>query len=143
MPARKITVEVLDEVGNRYSITFEGEVTRDKALNILDIVELLGGVTNNRKLESHMRMQSKYSKTKHVVEKCFPFNWFSSKDLLDEYENRFNEKISLSTISTYLARMVSRGFAVSNGSAHNRKYRMATELMKSMSVKTKNVRSSG
>ena len=56
---------------------------------------------------------------------------------LREYENRFNEKISLSTVSTYLARMVNRGFALSSGSVHNRKYRMVTGLMKNLAPRGK------
>ena len=114
MPARKIKVEVFDEEGNRYSITFEGKVTREKALNILDIVELLGGVANEKKLEPHQGKESKYDRTKYVVERSFPFCWFSSKDLLREYENRFNEKISLSTVSTYLA--CTSGVGLASGS---------------------------
>ena len=44
MPARKMRVELFDNDGNRYTIAFEGQVTRDKALRLLDLVELLGGV---------------------------------------------------------------------------------------------------
>ena len=43
MPARKMRVELFDSDGNRYTIAFEGQVTRDKALRLLDLVELLGG----------------------------------------------------------------------------------------------------
>ncbi len=139
MPARKMKVEVFDDEGNRYTITFEGKVTREKALTILDIIELLGGVTDERKLEQHLMRESKYDRTKHVVERSFPFTWFSSRDLLREYENRFNEKISLSTASTYLARMVTRGFALSSGSVHNRKYRMVTGLMKNIGASEKRI----
>lgn len=44
MPAKKMRVEVFDGGGNRYTITFDGQVTREKALRLLDIVELLGGM---------------------------------------------------------------------------------------------------
>ena len=44
MPARKMRVELFDSEGNRYTIAFEGQVTRDKALRLLDLVELLGGM---------------------------------------------------------------------------------------------------
>jgi hypothetical protein len=42
VPARKMRVELFDSDGNRYTIAFEGQVTRDKALRLLDLVELLG-----------------------------------------------------------------------------------------------------
>ena len=43
MPARKMRVELFDSEGNKYSVSFEGEITRDKAMRLLDLVELLGG----------------------------------------------------------------------------------------------------
>ena len=44
MPARKMRVELFDSEGNRYTVAFEGQITRDKALRLLDLVELLGGM---------------------------------------------------------------------------------------------------
>ncbi|MFQ6067927.1 MAG: hypothetical protein ACE5KD_00120 [Candidatus Bathyarchaeia archaeon] len=128
MPARKMRVEVFDENGNRYTITFEGKVTRKKALCLLDIVELLGGVNDTQELKYEMSNISKFDKTKLVVKKHFPFMWFSSKEVLYMYEQELNEPISLSTISTYLARMVDRGFLIRKGPVYDRKYRMMTEL---------------
>ena len=121
-------VEVFDEDGNRYTIAFEGKVTRKKALCLLDIVELLGGVHDKNKLQSNITKTSKFDRTKAIVEKHFSFTWFSSKDVLLMYEKEFNEPISLSTVSTYLARMADRSFLTREGPAHNRKYRMMTEL---------------
>ena len=47
MPARKMRVELFDNEGNRYTIAFEGQVTRDKSgtavrLNPNDAVGDLG-----------------------------------------------------------------------------------------------------
>jgi len=128
MPARKIRVEVFDEDGNRYTIAFEGKVTRKKALCLLDIVELLGGVHDKQDLKHQMDNFSKFDKTKNLVKNRFSFVWFSSKEVLEEYEREFNEHISLSTISTYLARMADRGFLMRKGAANNRRYRMVTKL---------------
>jgi hypothetical protein len=128
MPARKMRVEVFDEDGNRYTITFEGEVTREKALQILNIVELLGGVHDTKGLKSNVIKVSKFEKTKAIIEKYFNFTWFSSKDVFKAYEQEFNELISLSTVSTYLARLVNRGFLTKQGPSHSRKYRKITKL---------------
>ncbi len=126
MPAKKLRVEVFDEDGDRYTITFDGRVTRKKVLFIFDIVELLGGVHSEQKCaESNA---SKFDKTKSVVKKHFPFEWFSSKEVLTVYEQEFKEPISLSTVSTYLARMVDRGFLTRRGAAQNREYRLVTKL---------------
>ena len=128
MPAKRMRVEVSDESGNRYTITFEGKVTRKKALCLLDIVELLGGVYEKQESMYNMTNISKFDKTKSVVKKSFPFVWFFSKEVLAVYEKEFNEPISLSTVSTYLARMADRGFLIRKGPANDRKYRMITEL---------------
>jgi hypothetical protein len=128
MPTKKMRVEVFDEEGNRYTIAFEGKVTRKKALCLLDIVELLGGVHDKQELNHNVLNASKFDKTKFIIEKYFSFTWFSSKKVLSMYEQEFNKSISLSTISTYLARMTDRGVLMKRGSANDRKYRMITEL---------------
>ena len=38
MPARKMRVELFDNEGNRYTIAFEGQITREKAIRLLDLV---------------------------------------------------------------------------------------------------------
>jgi len=128
MPAKKMRVEVYDEDGNRYNITFEGKVTRKKALCLLDIVELLSGVHDEQELRRSIVNASKFDKTKTAIEKYFPLAWFSSKEILAVYEQGYNEPISLSTISTYLARMVDRGFLIKRGSSYNRRYQMMARL---------------
>jgi hypothetical protein len=127
MPAKKMRVEVFDEQGNRYTVAFEGKITREKALGLLDIMELLGGVHNKQEVQTTVDI-SKFDKTKSLLEKYFPFIWFSSKNVLDAYEKEFNEPMSLSTVSTYLARMADRGYLLRRGSASGRTYMVATKL---------------
>jgi hypothetical protein len=128
MPARKMRVELFDSEGNRYTIAFEGQITRDKALHLLDLVELLGGmpaeganssVTSTVKSHSY----SRFEKVTLLIQKNFPLIWFSSKDVQSVYEQEFKEPISLSTVSTYLARMTSRGMLLRSGGANNLKYK--------------------
>jgi hypothetical protein len=111
MPARKIRVELFDSDGNRYTIAFEGQVTRDKALRLLDLVELLGGVpseapTTNNTLRNNSI--SRFEKVQVVIQKSFPIIWFSSKDIQTVYEQELKEPIGLSTVSTYLSRMANK-----------------------------------
>lgn len=127
MPVKKMRIEIFDEEGNRYTISFEGKVTKQKALRLLDIMELLGGVPENMEAEQQI-FSSKFSKIKFAVEKNFPYSWFSSKELLLVYEQEFNKPISLSTVSTYLARLTDRGFLMKTGAVHDRKYRMIAGL---------------
>ena len=127
MPVKKMRIEIFDAEGNRYTISFEGKVTKQKALRLLDIMELLGGVHENMEAEQQI-FSSKFSKIKFVIEKNFPYSWFSSKELLLVYEQEFNKPISLSTVSTYLARLTDRGFLMKTGAVHDRKYRMIAGL---------------
>jgi len=133
MPARKIRVELFDSDGNRYTISFEGQVTRDKALRLLDLVELLGGapgegpaVGGGASLQN--RMLSRFEKVQLVIQKSFPLIWFSSKDIQSVYEQELKEPVSLSTVSTYLSRMTSKGILLRTGGTNNLKYKTASNI---------------
>jgi predicted transcriptional regulator len=43
-----------------------------------------------------------------IVDKYFPTGEFTSSDILEKYEDEYNEPIKLSIISTYLARFTSK-----------------------------------
>jgi len=129
MPARKMKVDVVDDGGNRYSITFEGQVTRDKALRLLEIVELLGGMPGTDLTESKPVSElAKLDKVRFLVEKNFPLVWFSSKEVQILYEKELKEPISLSTVSTYLSRMADRGFLFKTTASNKKRYRLITQL---------------
>jgi hypothetical protein len=136
MPARKMRVELFDNEGNRYTVTFEGQMTRDKAVKLLDMVELLSGVPGvdaNQAAHSHPTSAelTKFEKVRFLMRKHFPVAWFSSKEVQLVYEQEFKEPISLSTVSTYLARLTFKGFLLKAGSSNNFKYKApsgATEI---------------
>jgi hypothetical protein len=133
MPARKMRVELFDSEGNRYTIAFEGQITRDKALRLLDLVELLGGVPSegfpsgaSNALTTNS--PSRFEKVHLVIKKSFPLVWFSSKDVQSVYEQELKEPISLSTISTYLARMTNKGVLLRTGGPNSLKYKTAPAI---------------
>ena len=128
MPARKMRVELFDSEGNRYTIAFEGQVTRDKALRLLDLVELLGGMPGEEPISGvgsafAGKNLSRFEKVRLVIHKNFPLVWFSSKDVQVVYEQELKEPISLSTVSTYLSRMTNRGLLSRAGESNNLKYK--------------------
>jgi len=128
MPAKKMRVEIFND-GDRYTISFEGQVTRDKALRLLDLVELLGGMpTVNADLQKSVSEMPKIQKVRLAAEKSYPVGWFSSKELQSEYEKQFNELIRLSTISTYLSRLSDRGFFLKQGASNQLRYRLITSI---------------
>ena len=128
MPTKKMRVEIFND-GDRYTITFEGQVTRDKALRLLDLVELLGGMpTVNSESSRPISEIPKIEKVRLAAEKNFPVGWFSSTDLQSAYEKQFNEPIGLSTVSTYLSRLTDRGFFIKSGTSNQRRYRIMTTI---------------
>ncbi|MEJ5326722.1 MAG: hypothetical protein WHU54_00515 [Candidatus Bathyarchaeia archaeon] len=133
MPARKMRVELFDSEGNRYTIAFEGQITREKALHLLDLVELLGGMpseettsgTGNNLANNSL---SRFEKVHFIIKKHFPIIWFSSKDVQAVYEQELKEPIGLSTISTYLSRMANKGLLLRTGGANSLKYKVAPNV---------------
>lgn len=130
MPVRKMRVEVYDESGNRYTVSLEGKVTRKKALRILDMVELLGGIPGGKPEIETPFEDSKIDKVRFIVEKHLPLIWFSAKDAQSIYEKEMNEQISLSTITTYLSRLSERGMLLKNKKANRVLFRLVSEGVK-------------
>lgn len=140
MPARKVRVDLFDTEGNRYSISFEGQVTRDKAMRLLDMVELLGGMpeggnpaTGPVTLGNQM---SKYDKMRVIIQRNFPVVWFSSREVQSVYEQETKEPICLSTVATYLSRMAAKGVILKTGPSNNLRYK-ATQGVPQATVKQK------
>ena len=121
-------VEVFNN-GDRYTVTFEGQITRDKALRLLDLIELLGGApATNSESPCATSKISKIEKVRLIAEKNFPVGWFSSKELQVAYEKQYNEPIRLSTASTYLSRLTDRGYFIKNNSSNKMQYRIMTAI---------------
>ena len=133
MTARKMRIELFDSEGNRYTVAFEGQITREKALHLLDLVELLGGAppggnsaaANPEEAKSGL---SKYDKVRMTAQEHFPLVWFSSREVQAVYEQEFKEPLSLSTAATYLARMVNRGHLLKTGPSNSLKYKLAPNV---------------
>jgi len=112
LPVRKMKVEVFDESGNRYVISFEGRVTRDKAQKIFDMIELLGGIPIAESSAEYSQDLSKIDKIFFIVKKNFPLAWFSARDVQEAYEKEVGEPINLSMVLTYLSRLSERGMLI-------------------------------
>ena len=94
-----------DADGARYDIKLEGNVTRDKVLKIFEMMDLM----NIEEEQQSVKMDSVGSKIWHIVDKFFPMGKFTSTNILEKYEDEFNEPVKLSVISTYLSRFASKG----------------------------------
>lgn len=94
-----------DSDGARYDIKLEGNVTRDKVLKIFEMMDLM----NIEEEQETTNMDSMGSKIWYIVDKFFPMGKFTSTNILEKFEDEFNEPIKLSIISTYLSRFSSKG----------------------------------
>jgi len=127
LPARKMRVEVFDEAGNRYTITLEGRVTRENALRILDMVELLGGMRGETPDTEYAGARSKFDRVRLLVERHFPLVWFSAKDAASLYRKETGDQASLSTVSTYLSRLSRRGVLLRRKDSNKVLYRLMSK----------------
>ena len=94
-----------DSDGAKYDIKLEGNVTRDKVLKIFEMMDLM----NIEEGPEALNLDSIGSKIWHIIDKQFPVGKFTSTDILEKYEDEYNEPIKLSIISTYLARFAQKG----------------------------------
>ena len=94
-----------DSDGARYNIKLEGNVTREKVLKIFEMMDLM----NIEEEQEVTNIDSINAKIWHIVDKFFPVGKFTSTNILEKYEDEYNEPVKLSVISTYLSRFSTKG----------------------------------
>ena len=99
---RRIRIDVEDGEGVHYNLKLEGDVSKEKLLQVCEMMDMLEG-RNDTSIPDSVG-----AKIWHVVEKYFGHGGFTSNMVLEKYEDEYNEPIKLSVISTYLARYSSR-----------------------------------
>ena len=104
MAGKRIRIDLEDKDGAKYKFNLEGNINRDKVLKIFDLLDLM----NIEETADNPGVESVGGKIWHIVDKYYPTGKFTSSDILEKYEDEFNEPIKLSVISTYLARFASR-----------------------------------
>ena len=105
MAKKRIRIDMEDADGARYDIKLEGNVTRDKVLKIFEMMDLM----NIEEEQEITNMDSVGAKIWHIVDKFFPMGKFTSTNILEKYEDEYNEPVKLSVISTYLSRFSTKG----------------------------------
>jgi hypothetical protein len=123
MSAKKVKVDISDNQGNKFTVTFEGKITRQKILQLFDMIEILGGVEHSAQVAGFFPNQSKFDKVSKLIQDHHPTGWITSKDVQSTYHEIYGELIGLSTVSTYLNRLSKRGKLQKTGSAKKR-YRL-------------------
>jgi len=105
MARKRIRIDMEDADGAKYDIKLEGNVTRDKVLKIFEMMDLM----NIEQGPEAPNLGSIGGKIWNIVDKHFPVGKFTSTEILEKYEDEYNEPIKLSVISTYLSRFASKG----------------------------------
>lgn len=109
---RKFKIELEDAEGSKYNLSLEGNVSKEKVMKIVEFMDLLNIESNgNGESEtfSNKAPASVGDRIWSLVETKFPYGGFTSTDILELYEDQYNEPIKLSIISTYLSRYSGRG----------------------------------
>ena len=105
MAKKRIRIDMEDTDGARYDIKLEGNVTREKVLKIFEMMDLM----NIEEEQEPTNMDSTGSKIWHIIDKFFPMGKFTSTNILEKYEDEYNEPVKLSIVSTYLSRFSTKG----------------------------------
>jgi len=103
MKQKRIRIDVRDKDGAKYDFKIEGNITKEKALKIFELMDLI-----NIEEEQAPDLDTVGGKIWNIIENSFPVGKFTSSAVLEKYEDEYNEPIKLSVISTYLARFALR-----------------------------------
>ena len=105
MARKRIRIDLEDAEGAKYNLSLEGNVTREKMLKIFELMDLM----NIEEPEESVHLDTVGAKIWNIVDKHFPLGKFTSSDILEKYEDEYEEPIKLSVISTYLSRFALKG----------------------------------
>ncbi|MDG7008623.1 MAG: BlaI/MecI/CopY family transcriptional regulator [Nitrososphaerota archaeon] len=103
---KRIKIELEDDEGTKYTLALEGAVSRDKLMKAMDMLEVM-----DVPLERSHRAPDEgtfFGKVQTLLETAFAAGDFSSSDVAREFEEKYNQPVKLSTISTYLARLADK-----------------------------------
>ena len=100
MTKKQVRIDVEDNDGVKTKISIEGNVTREKVLKIFELMEMV----NIEEHDNNPKIDTVGGKIWYLVGKYYPTGRFTSSEILERYEDEYNEPIKLSVISTYLSR---------------------------------------
>jgi len=124
---RKLKIEFYDADGVRHSITIDGPVSREKVAKILDLVEIISGTPLPS--PAALRISSKkFDRLTSTILARLNTRPFTSSDAKKTFEATFSEKIPLSTVSTYLSRLVDRGLLQKHAQSEGLRYAVMPRL---------------
>jgi predicted transcriptional regulator len=114
---KKIKIELEDAEGGKYNLSLEGNMSKDKILRVFELMEGFNtegaqqGKRDKYNIENQKNdnLTSLQSKIWSIIENKFPFTSFTSSDILEMYNEEYDEQIKLDVIATYLSRYHKKG----------------------------------
>jgi len=105
---KRIRIELEDDEGTKYTLALEGKLSRDKLMKAAELLEIM-----DVSLENDFRKPTDnstfFGKMQSLIDAEFSSGDFSSSDIAREFEEKYNEPVHLSTVSTYLSRLATKG----------------------------------
>jgi hypothetical protein len=130
---KRFKIELEDAEGSKYNLSLEGNISKDKIMKIVEFMDLLNIESNgNSENETYSNNRSTPASVGNriwsLIEGKFPYGGFTSTDILELYEDQYNEPIKLSIISTYLSRYTERGRLARTRQGKEWIYKMTRQL---------------
>lgn len=101
---KRIKIELEDENGEKYNLSLQGNLSKEKIMNVIEFVQLFEKNSMDNIFE-HKESDIKLgSKLWNIITENFRYHTFTSSDLLRIYKDLYYESIQLSVISIYLSR---------------------------------------
>jgi hypothetical protein len=93
-----------DENGQKYNLTLQGSLSREKIMNLIEFVQCFEKNSTDMRIESKQSDRKLGQKLWNLITENFRYHTFTSTDLLRIYQDLNYEMIQLSVISIYLSR---------------------------------------
>jgi Penicillinase repressor len=122
---KKVKVEITDEDGTTYSLALQGNLSHQKVMRMMELVDLLG--QNHRGAPGIIppNESTTYGTILKLIQSSYSAKEFSSADIARDYEDKHASPIPLSTVSTYLSRLADRGLLNRQKFGNSWVYRLA------------------
>ena len=110
---KKIKIELEDDEGGKYNLSLDGNFSKEKILKVIELLELVRSnstadlIAKSHEESNNNSTLSVDSKIWSIIEQSY--TTFTSSDIANIYNKKYNETIKLSIISTYLSRYATKG----------------------------------
>jgi hypothetical protein len=121
----RIRVDFTDSSGSKYSVNIESP-SKENLNKLLDFVQSISGPPPPS-LDQQIP-DTNFSRVYELIEAKFPLGQFTSSDILEAYQRQYKLTSTLSTISTYLARLAERRLLNRSRSRLGWIYRLNTSI---------------